>query len=375
MSASEPASAAPSRSARIWKRTRVGGALALALAGVLFAIERTGGDPRWVLVVCCALLAAALYELDRLGSFAHERIGRLLVPAALLGLAIEYPRLEALARGAPAPNEAGVHAGIWLELALACALCGGAAQLVHQLARSGGALARLLACALGLAGLALVVLASPLHETLSPVRALAQRPSALVLLGAAALGGLVLIARAERRAGARAQLASIVRAQLGGAWLIPPLLLVSRLHASYGMGGLAALLLLSKVGDIAGYYAGNAFGRHHPFPRISPGKTTEGCLASALAGTLCGSLCVALGWLPEARSAWLAGAAAGLALNLAAQAGDLAESWVKRRAGVKDAGSWFGPSGGMLDLIDSVLFSAPTALVVWPLLFEPVARG
>jgi len=365
----------PSRSARIWKRTRVGGALALGLASVLIAIERTGSDSRWVLVVCCALLATALYELDRLGSLAPERLGRLLVPAALAALALDYPRLEAIARGARAEGSALANAGLWLELALVCALCGGGVQLVHQLMRGGGALARALACALALAGLALIALLMPAQAWLEPARALARRPIALMLLGAASLAGIALLARSERRAGARAQLASVVRAQLGAIWLIPPMLLLPRLHASYGMSGLAVLLLLSKVGDIAGYYAGNAFGRHHPFPRISPGKTSEGCLASALAGTLVGAACAGAGWLPASRAPWLAGAVAGLALNLAAQAGDLTESWVKRRAGVKDAGSWFGPSGGMLDLIDSVLFSVPTALVVWPLLFEPGASS
>ena len=62
----------------------------------------------------------------------------------------------------------------------------------------------------------------------------------------------------------------------------------------------------------------------------------------------------------------LGGALAGAAINVAAQAGDLFESWVKRRAGVKDASTWFGPSGGMLDLVDSLLFSVPVALWVWP---------
>ncbi len=370
MSAREPAPAPASRSARIWRRTRVGGALALGLTSVLVAIERGGGDSRWVMVVCCALLAISLYELDRLGSLASEQLGRLLVPAAIVALALEYPRLEAFARGAPAPSSPYAHASAWFELALASALCGGAAQLVHRLARSGGALARALACALGVAGLALIALSTPLRHALEPARAIAQRSSALMLLGAASLAGLVLLARRERRAGARTQLASVLHAELCAAWLVPPLLLLPRLHASYGMSGLAVLLLLSKVGDIAGYYAGNALGRHHPFPRISPGKTSEGCIASALAGTLVGALCAAAGWLPASRTPWVAGAAAGLALNLAAQAGDLTESWVKRRAGVKDAGSWFGPSGGMLDLIDSVLFSVPMALLVWPLLFE-----
>jgi phosphatidate cytidylyltransferase len=56
-------------------------------------------------------------------------------------------------------------------------------------------------------------------------------------------------------------------------------------------------------------------------------------------------------------------------VNLASQAGDLLESKVKRTAGVKDSGALFGPSGGFLDLTDSLLLSVPVALIVWPLLF------
>lgn len=56
---------------------------------------------------------------------------------------------------------------------------------------------------------------------------------------------------------------------------------------------------------------------------------------------------------------------------MAAQAGDLFESFVKRRVGVKDSSTWFGPSGGLLDQLDSLLFSIPMALVTWPFLMEP----
>jgi len=63
----------------------------------------------------------------------------------------------------------------------------------------------------------------------------------------------------------------------------------------------------------------------------------------------------------------LGGALAGLSLNLAAQAGDLFESGVKRRFGVKDSGALFGPSGGVLDVVDSLLATVPLALVVLPI--------
>jgi phosphatidate cytidylyltransferase len=79
-------------------------------------------------------------------------------------------------------------------------------------------------------------------------------------------------------------------------------------------------------------------------------------------------LMVKAGWLvPDYDPLW-AGAAFGAVINLAAQAGDLFESWIKRRSGVKDSGTWFGPSGGVLDLVDSLLFTIPVALLTWPLL-------
>ena len=152
------------------------------------------------------------------------------------------------------------------------------------------------------------------------------------------------------------------------AWLVT-LLGLEPLWTAWDTRGLVALLLLAKIGDTAGYYAGNAFGRRHPFPTISPGKTVEGCLASLLAGTATGAAAVALGLLPSAPHGWLGGLAAGAAINLAAQVGDLLESWVKRRTGVKDSGTWFGPAGGVLDQVDSLLLAIPVALCLWPRLF------
>ena len=117
---------------------------------------------------------------------------------------------------------------------------------------------------------------------------------------------------------------------------------------------------------------GKSIGKSHPFPSISPNKTTAGCVASLLAGAALGGLLVQSGVLSNAPGgAWgpVTGVLAGILINLAAQAGDLLESWVKRRAGVKDSSAWMGPSGGLLDLTDSLMLTIPTALLSWPLLF------
>lgn len=153
-------------------------------------------------------------------------------------------------------------------------------------------------------------------------------------------------------------------------WIVPALPSLHWVRAEFGAIGLVALILLSKIGDVAGYYVGNAIGRSHPFVRISPGKTTAGCVGSVVAGSAAGVGCVAVGWLPAAPWGWAGGLAAGAAVNLVSQGGDLLESAVKRWAGVKDSGSVLGPAGGLLDLVDSLLLSVPAAALLWPLLFS-----
>ncbi len=152
-------------------------------------------------------------------------------------------------------------------------------------------------------------------------------------------------------------------------WLAPPLPFLFSLFQVYGTSALVALLVLSKIGDTAGYYAGSAFGKRHPFPGISPGKTEWGCVASFLAATGVAALLYLAGVLPASPLGIRAALLAGASLNLAAQAGDLFESWIKRRAGVKDSSTCFGPSGGLLDQLDSFLFTIPMAAATWPWIF------
>ena len=155
-------------------------------------------------------------------------------------------------------------------------------------------------------------------------------------------------------------------AVFGCVWILPPLFGLILVDARWGVAGLGVLVALSKVGDVFGYFVGRRIGRSHPFPRLSPGKTTAGCVASAVAGTVLGASLGAAGWLFDAGLGVLAGAGIGLALNLSAQAGDLLESRVKRRARVKDSSAWLGPAGGVLDVVDSLLLSVPVALTIVP---------
>lgn len=109
------------------------------------------------------------------------------------------------------------------------------------------------------------------------------------------------------------------------------------------------------VGDSAAYYVGKTLGRHPLAPNISPKKTIEGAVAGLIGSVIAG---VALG-------VWLLGEP-GLNLVLVSvvtgasgQAGDLAESLLKRSAGVKDSSSILPGHGGILDRLDSLFFAAP----------------
>jgi phosphatidate cytidylyltransferase len=152
-------------------------------------------------------------------------------------------------------------------------------------------------------------------------------------------------------------------------WSVPPLFGLVPLAIRQGTAGLALLVVLSKIGDSAGYFVGRSIGKRHPFPTISPGKTVAGCVASLVAGVAAGACLV-----PLLQDQWgirpvLLGIGVGLVINVAAQLGDLAKSWVKRRAGVKDSSRLLGPSGGVLDVVDSLLLTTPLAVLIWPRLF------
>jgi CDP-diglyceride synthetase len=153
-------------------------------------------------------------------------------------------------------------------------------------------------------------------------------------------------------------------------WCLAPLPAIVLVWKEFGPEAVVALVLLSKIGDICGYYVGSAIGKSHPFPGISPGKTTAGCVASLVGGTIAGGACSWFGLLPGGSEALLVGLVAGATINVASQAGDLLESKIKRLASVKDSGPWFGPAGGVLDLVDSLLLSVPMALLTWPWLFS-----
>ncbi len=132
----------------------------------------------------------------------------------------------------------------------------------------------------------------------------------------------------------------------------------------------AFLLCVVWAGDVIALYVGRAWGRHKMMPRLSPNKTWEGAVGSLAGSVLMAGALLGLTELLQQRDLvvlsypgdywyWLLLA---VVVNMAAQVGDLAESALKRSAGVKDSGSILPGHGGVLDRIDALLLAAP---VLW----------
>lgn len=159
---------------------------------------------------------------------------------------------------------------------------------------------------------------------------------------------------------------------LGLMWLLAPLTAMCFAHIwweGFGPNPVAHIFLCLWGADTAALLAGKGFGRHPFAPSLSPGKTWEGSIAGVLAGCLVG-----VGFSSAFDIPLAAGAVVGLICGGLGLAGDLFESFLKRRQGVKDSGGMFPGHGGMLDRIDSLIMAAIPAvaslLVFAPSLFH-----
>jgi phosphatidate cytidylyltransferase len=115
------------------------------------------------------------------------------------------------------------------------------------------------------------------------------------------------------------------------------------------------LLVLIWAGDTAAYYCGKAFGRHALAPRVSPKKTVEGAIAGVIASVGAGTA----GGVWFLGESWPDLMVISAVTAVAGQFGDLAESVLKRSAGVKDSSSILPGHGGILDRLDSLFFATP----------------
>jgi phosphatidate cytidylyltransferase len=117
----------------------------------------------------------------------------------------------------------------------------------------------------------------------------------------------------------------------------------------------------AKFTDIGAYLVGCSFGRHKLIPRISPAKSWEGVFGGIAVGTAVGALLV---WalrdvLAPLGLTWVRAIPLGIFLSVCGVVGDLTESLFKRAASVKDSGGVIPGMGGLLAVLDSILFTAP----------------
>jgi len=185
------------------------------------------------------------------------------------------------------------------------------------------------------------------------------------LLGMVAGGGLLLFLVAVLRRGGVAEIpGNAAAAVFGLVYVAVPFALMLELRGGGGAKILLYLLVLVWVGDTAAYFAGRAVGWHKLAPALSPGKTVEGTVGS-MAVTVAVGYWLFQAWVAPVGAPALHGLLLPLLVNGSSQLGDLAESALKRSAGVKDSSSVLPGHGGMLDRVDGLLFAAPALWYYW----------
>ncbi|MBL8585574.1 MAG: CDP-archaeol synthase [Bradyrhizobiaceae bacterium] len=196
------------------------------------------------------------------------------------------------------------------------------------------------------------------------------------LLGASGFPGMAILVIAVG-AGALAALGGTRRLWCGagllyaGLVLAGPMLLRRDLHPDFGVLALFYLFAVVWATDILALFAGRRIGGPKLAPSISPKKTWSGAIAGALGGVAAGAAVAAVGsnLLNLPKTNILAATGLALLLSVVAQGGDLFESAVKRRFGVKDSGRIIPGHGGLMDRLDGFLAAAGAAALLG------VARG
>ena len=175
------------------------------------------------------------------------------------------------------------------------------------------------------------------------------------ILGAVA--GLVIGAGAVSwLAGARAGGWAALGALYAGALVVSVTLL--RISPSYGLAAILWIFAVVWGTDIAAYFAGRMIGGPRLWPRVSPGKTWSGAIVGAFAGATLGLMLA--GWTSRVTPLlWL-----GLATAVVSELGDLFESTLKRRFGVKDSSGLIPGHGGLMDRLDAFVAASVFAAVV-----------
>lgn len=174
-----------------------------------------------------------------------------------------------------------------------------------------------------------------------------------VAIGLPIVGFLCSLFRAKNISAAGIQMMSLV----AGPWYTGALLMTSALlRRDYGPSWVLLVLSIAWLADTGGYFVGRRFGKAKLYPSVSPNKTWAG-LYGALIGSTLATVVIKFTLLQELPL--LSAIALGVLGGLIGQAGDLAESLLKRSVGVKDSGTIIPGHGGILDRIDAVLFVSP----------------
>jgi phosphatidate cytidylyltransferase len=140
---------------------------------------------------------------------------------------------------------------------------------------------------------------------------------------------------------------------------------IALLRQDQGNLMVSCMLLMVVANDTCGYIVGASFGKHPMAPKVSPKKSWEGFAGSVAGAVVVGTLGVH--FLLD--HPWWIGSLLGLLTVASATAGDFAESMVKRELNIKDMGSMLPGHGGAMDRLDSLVFSAPVAYMVFALPF------
>lgn len=192
---------------------------------------------------------------------------------------------------------------------------------------------------------------------------LPQSELELVVLGVIAFGALVLRFLSKSPESGMTAIGTTLLGVVYVPFLLNFIVKIFFFSQAQGAWLVFFLAIVTKFSDAGAYATGSLIGKHKMIPRVSPGKTWEGFGGALVIATGLGLALVYFAGDRLDSLKWAHAVVLGLILSGLAVVGDLVESLFKREAGIKDSGQLFPGIGGMLDLLDSLLFNAPVMYI------------